>query len=56
VSALREVISATSIDYTILAKDFTFLAVGLAIALVISVIFKGHADKMQAIVREKKAQ
>lgn len=53
VSALREVISATSTDYTILAKDFTVLAFGLAVSLVISVLFKGHADKMKAVIKEK---
>lgn len=54
VSALREVISATSLDYTILARDFSVLAGILAAALIISVLFKGHADKMQEIIKEKK--
>ncbi len=53
VSALREVISATSIDYGLLAKDFTVLGCILAVALVVSVLFKGHADKMQAAIHAK---
>ncbi|WP_051624208.1 YhgE/Pip domain-containing protein [Clostridium akagii] len=50
VSALREVISATSVDYGLLAKDLTVLGCILAAALVISVLFKGHADKVKAAI------
>jgi putative membrane protein len=53
VSALREVISSTSIDYSLLAKDFIVLGCILAVALVVSIVFKGHADKMQIAIHEK---
>ncbi len=55
VSALREVISATSVDYALLAKDFTVLGCILAVALVISVLFKSHADKMQVAIHANDA-
>ena len=52
VSALRETISG--VDYAELSKDFVVLAVVLVVFLTISILFKGHADKVQDMIRDKK--
>jgi putative membrane protein len=52
VSALREIIGG--IDYSVLSKDFAVLfGFGFAF-LIILVLFKGHADKLQEVINEKK--
>jgi putative membrane protein len=54
VSGLREVISG--INYGVFTKDVIVLAGMLLIFLVTSVLMKGHADKAQKYIKEKKAQ
>jgi putative membrane protein len=52
VSALREVISG--LDASVYAHDVTILAAILVVFLVISVIMKGHADKVKVKIQERK--
>jgi putative membrane protein len=52
VSALREVISG--LDPSVYAHDITVLAVILVVFLIISVLMKGHADKLKVKILEKK--
>ena len=52
VSALRETISG--VDYSILSMDFMVLAGILVASLVISILFKGNADKVKNIILDKK--
>lgn len=52
VSALRELIAG--VDYSVLAKDTIILGVTMLVFLGISMAFKGHADRMQKIILEKK--
>lgn len=52
VSALREVISG--VDYKVLAKDVSVLVVVMVVFLIISVIMKEHADKVQQKVGEQR--
>lgn len=52
VSALREIISGT--DYIILTKDVTALALIMFGFLMISMLMKEHADKVQALIAKKK--
>ncbi|MCX7950925.1 MAG: YhgE/Pip domain-containing protein, partial [Clostridiales bacterium] len=52
VSALREVISG--LDISIYGYDIGILAGFLVVFLVISVLMKGHADKIQFKIQEKK--
>lgn len=52
VSALREVISG--VDYAIFGKDVAILAAILVVFLTISVLMKGHADKVQMRLKERK--
>lgn len=52
--ALREVISATSIDKVIITKDITVLAGYLVVFLITSIILKGHVDKLKNKIRQKK--
>jgi|GEM_PF-326783 putative membrane protein len=52
VSAIREIIAG--INYVTLTKDVTILAVVMFAFLFISMALKGHADKVQEIIREKK--
>lgn len=54
VSALREIVSGS--NHTIIAQDMTILALVLAVFLTISIIFKGHADRMQEIIEKKKIE
>lgn len=54
VSGLREVISG--IDYGVFTKDVTVLAVMLFIFLFTSILMKGHADKAQNYIKERKEQ
>ncbi|MEW8955256.1 YhgE/Pip family protein [Clostridium sp.] len=54
VSGLRELISG--VDYSVLTKDFVVLGSTMVVFLVISVIMKGHADKLQERVRNKKEE
>lgn len=51
-SALREIISG--IDYTVFSKDISVLAGMLVGFLIISMLMKGHADKVKEIIVEKK--
>lgn len=52
VSALREIIAG--VNYVTLTKDVTILAVVMFVFLFISMAFKGHADKVQQIIKDKK--
>lgn len=54
VSGLREVISG--LDYGVFAKDVTVLAATLFAFLFISILMKGHADKMQQVIQDRKEQ
>lgn len=54
VSALREIVSGS--NNSIIAQDMIILAGVLAVFLIISIIFKGHADKMQQIIERKKEE
>ena len=54
VESLREVISATVIDYSIITKDVVILAIVLVVFLTISVVFKNAGEKLQAIIEGKK--
>lgn len=51
-SGLREIISG--VDYSVLTNNIVVLAVTMIIFLIISVIMKGHADKIQEKIREKR--
>ncbi|WP_234124850.1 YhgE/Pip domain-containing protein [Clostridium hydrogenum] len=51
-SALRELIAG--IDYSVLTKDTVILAATMFVFLGVSMVFKGHADRMQEIIHEKK--
>lgn len=54
VSGLREVISG--VDYAVFTRDVTILTVTLFVFLFISILMKGHADKVQKLVQERKEQ
>lgn len=54
VSALREIISG--VDYSVLLMDVSILGGIMAVFLIISVLMKGHADKLQARIKEKKGE
>jgi len=49
---LREAIAG--IDYAVFSKNSTVLIMVMVCFLVISVLLKGHADKLQKMVQEKK--
>lgn len=51
VSAIREIIAG--IDYGVLFKDTIILAAVMFVFLAISMALKGHADKLQTIIKEK---
>ncbi len=52
IQGLREIISGT--DYSVLTKDFLVLLGILIVSLVVSILFKGHADKVHERIEEKK--
>lgn len=52
VSALREVISGMN-GHAVFMKDVSVLAVFMIVFLTISVLMKGHADKVQEKIKEK---
>ncbi|MBZ9609726.1 YhgE/Pip domain-containing protein [Clostridium estertheticum] len=52
VSGLREVISG--IDYGVFTKDVIVLAAMLVVFLFISISMKGHADKVQKLIQDKR--
>ncbi|MCB2294625.1 YhgE/Pip domain-containing protein [Clostridium algoriphilum] len=54
VSGLREVISG--VDYGVFTKDVTVLAATLFVFLFTSILMKGHADKAQKFIQERKEQ
>lgn len=54
VAALREVISGS--DYTLVFKNMGILAVVMFVFLFISMIMKGHADKVQSLIEQKKEE
>lgn len=54
VSALREIISG--IDYSVFGKDVVVLGSVLVVFLFISMLLKGHADKVKEIINEKKEE
>lgn len=54
VEALREVITAT--NYGVFFKDMGILAGYMFVFLSISMLMKGHADKAQRIIQEKKME
>ena len=52
VSGLREVIAG--VDYGVFTKDVTVLAIILFVFLFTSILMKGHADKAQKFIQERK--
>jgi len=52
--ALREVISATLIDKAVIMKDVTVLGGYLVVFLVVSIMLKGHADKLKYKINQRK--
>ena len=54
VSGLREVIAG--VDYGVFAKDVTVLAIILCVFLFTSIFMKGHADKVQKLIQDRKEQ
>ena len=56
VDALREVCSATVINYGIIGKDVLILGLFLVLFLGGSILFKHTGDKIQAIIEGKKAE
>ena len=54
VSGLREVVSG--VDYAVFTKDVTVLAAMLFVFLFTSILMKGHADKVQKLVQDRKEQ
>ncbi|MBU3091110.1 YhgE/Pip domain-containing protein [Clostridium sp. CF011] len=52
VSGLREVVSG--IDYGVFTKDVIVLAAMLVVFLFISISMKGHADKVQKLIQDKR--
>lgn len=52
--ALREIISSTVINKSLIMKDLTVLGVYLVVFLIILVIFKDYADRVKHKIREKK--
>jgi putative membrane protein len=54
VSGLREVISG--LDYGVFAKDVTVLGATLVVFLFTSILMKGHADKVQKLVQDRKEE
>ena len=54
VELLREVISATTINYTVVGKDFLILGIVLLAFLTISIIFKNVGENLQNIIEGRK--
>lgn len=54
VEALREVISATTINYSVIGKDVLILFVIAVVFLAISVIFKSAGERLQDAIEEKR--
>ena len=54
VEAYREVISATVIDYSVIVKDVSILAIVLVVFLTISVVFKNAGEKFQSVIEGRK--
>lgn len=54
VELLREVISATTINYSVVGKDFLILGVVLLVFLTISVVFKDAGENLQNIIEGRK--
>lgn len=54
VEALREVISATIIDYSVIFKDVFILGIVLIVFLTISIVFKNAGEKLQAAIEGRK--
>ncbi len=54
VELLREVISATTINYSVVGKDFLILGIVLLVFLTISVVFKDAGENLQNIIEGRK--
>lgn len=54
VELLREVISATTINYSVVGKDFLILGVVLLVFLTISIVFKNAGENLQNIIEGRK--
>ncbi|SDP61461.1 YhgE/Pip C-terminal domain-containing protein [Clostridium gasigenes] len=54
VEAYREVISATVIDYSVIVKDVSILAIVLVVFLTISIVFKNAGEKFQSVIEGRK--
>ncbi|WP_346961513.1 YhgE/Pip domain-containing protein [Clostridium sp.] len=54
VELLREVISATTINYTVVGKDFLILGIALLAFLTISIIFKNAGENLQNMIEGRK--
>lgn len=56
VELLREVISANTINYGIVGKDFLILGIVLLVFLAISIIFKNAGENLQNIIEGRKGK
>ncbi|GKX66964.1 YhgE/Pip domain-containing protein [Inconstantimicrobium mannanitabidum] len=54
--ALREAISATTINYSIVGKDVAILGLVFVIFLTISIVFKNAGEKLQEIIEGRKSE
>jgi putative membrane protein len=54
VELLREVISASTINYAVVGKDFLILGIVLLVFLTISVVFKNAGENLQNIIEGRK--
>lgn len=54
VEALREAISATVINYSVIGKDILILGIVLVVFLTISIVFKNAGEKLQAAIEGRK--
>ncbi len=54
VELLREVISATTINYSVVGKDFLILGIVLLVFLTISVVFKDAGENLQNFIEGRK--
>ncbi|MEG1255060.1 YhgE/Pip domain-containing protein [Clostridium sp.] len=56
VELLREVISASTINYAIVGKDFLILGIVLLVFLTISVVFKNVGERLQEMIEGRKEE
>lgn len=56
VEALREVISATTINYSVIGKDMLVLGIIAVVFIIISVVFRSVGDRLQDAIEEKRSE